>query len=310
MEHVIAIDATMHIIPVDGVRDAFPSVRVKQFDPEERLEEPQVLITANRWWDDAYLDALEDGDWVITLGAGYDRFPLDRFAEAGIQFSTSRGVNAAQVADHGMAMVLSVMRNLPTYYAQQQKATWDIDHRGMTHGDGTVCTILGLGHIGEELAIRTRAFGMDVRGVKRDVDAYDGVVNALFPPEQLGDALDGADILFVVVPHTEETEEMVSTPAFERLDDDAIVVNIGRGPVVDTGALHTALDNDVIATACLDVTDPEPLPADHPLWDRDDVLITPHCAGVTDGYATQFLEYFKAQFDAWTNGREIRNRVV
>lgn len=90
----------------------------------------------------------------------------------------------------------------------------------------------------------------------------------------------------------------------------SISVNIGRGPVLDTDGLLRALDAGDIGTACLDVTDPEPLPEDHPLWDRDDVLMTPHCAGVTDGYTEQFLNFFEEQFRAWTSGRTIRNRVV
>jgi D-2-hydroxyacid dehydrogenase (NADP+) len=103
---------------------------------------------------------------------------------------------------------------------------------------------------------------------------------------------------------------MIGADEFAAASDDAVVVNVSRGPVLDADALLEALSADGLRAAGLDVTDPEPLPPDSPLWDRRDVLITPHCAGYSDKYPERFLDRFVAQYDRWTGDGELRDRIV
>ncbi len=243
MEHVIALDATMGIIPREDVDARFPDVPVVLSDEvDDALTDARIVfVTANRFWDDAYFELLGEGDWVTTIGAGYDAFPIEAFEGRGITFTNSRGLNAPQVAEHAVAMALATTRNLRSYHEQQREHSWEIQPQGMTHLDEKPCAILGLGHIGEEVAIRAKGLGMSVHGVKRDV-AYDGVADAVSPPSDLESALRDAFLCVIALPHTPDTEGMVGERELGWLDEDAIVVNVGRGPVVETEAVVSALE--------------------------------------------------------------------
>lgn len=274
------------------------------------VDGPAALLTANRHWDDAYLDALDAGDWVATIGVGHENFPVDALAELGVAFTNAPGVSAEQIAEHVFGMTFAFTRRLLTYHEQQREREWTTRYGGMTDIAGDACCVVGLGGIGEAVAERARAFGMTVRGVKRTVAGYEGPADRVYPPGNLHAALDGARLVVVAVPLTDETAGMVGARELALAADDAILVNVARGPVVDADALLAALEDDVVRAAGLDVTDPEPLPAGSPLWDRSDVLVTPHCAGASDKYLDRFLDRFVPQYDRWVAGDPLEDRVV
>jgi D-2-hydroxyacid dehydrogenase (NADP+) len=151
---------------------------------------------------------------------------------------------------------------------------------------------------------------MTVHGVKRTIEAYDGAADAVYRSDSLHEALDGARLCVLAVPLTPATEGLVGRDELETLADDAIVVNVARGPVLENDSLIAALDNGDIRAACLDVTDPEPLPEEHPLWSRDDVFITPHSAGLSEKYHERYPPLFREQYDRWCSGEQLRYRVV
>lgn len=310
----IVVDPNLATVPPDEVRKAFPDRDIRSPDDIvaalSETDGPTVLVSSNAIWTDAYLDGLSSGDWVTTIGVGYTNFPLQAFSEAGVVFTNCPGISAEQVAEHVFATALSFTRQLWSYRRQQAAHVWQKQRGGMTDLSNDVCCILGLGGIGEAVAERATAFGMSVRGVRRTIEEYDGSADAVYRPEDLTDALSGARLLVIAVPLTEDTRGVIDRTQLDALSDDAIVVNVARGPVLVTEALRSALDDDALRAACLDVTDPEPLPEGHPLWGRDDVLITPHCAGMSEKYPERFLTRFREQFERWRGGETLRHRVV
>ena len=276
----------------------------------ERLAGADVFVCSNKAWDDGYLAGLAEGDWVQTIGAGYDAYPVGRFEELGIHLTNAPGIHGPAAAEHTFALALAFTRDLRTYLRQQRAREWD-RHTGAELADRRL-TVLGLGAIGEAIAERGRAFGMEVRGVKRDPSTYDGCLSpgAVFAAESLPDLLPDTNLLVVIVPLTESTRGLVDAEVLAALPDSAVLVNIARGPVVDTDDLLAALDREAIAGAGIDVFDEEPLPPDSPLWDREDVLVTPHVAGVSDRYPERFVDLFLVTYDGWRDDGRLDHRVV
>jgi phosphoglycerate dehydrogenase-like enzyme len=279
-------------------------------DIAELVQRAGVFVCSNKTWDDAYLARLAEGDWVQTVGAGYDAYPIDRFEERGIRLTNASGIHGPAAGEHTFALALAFSRGLRTYVSQQHEHKWD-RHTG-SELTGRRLTVLGLGAIGEAIAERGQAFGMDVRGVKQDPSTYDGCLPAaaVFADESLPNLLPDTDLLVVVIPLMPATRGLVDAEVLAALPNDAILVNIARGSVVDTDDLLAALDRGEIAGAGLDVFDEEPLPPDSPLWDHDDVIVTPHVAGVSDRYPERFVDLFLSTYDGWREDGRLDHRVV
>jgi phosphoglycerate dehydrogenase-like enzyme len=154
----------------------------------------------------------------------------------------------------------------------------DLSHRHLSD-----CTmgIVGVGEIGREIARRAKAFGMTVCGVDPVCRDVPGIIPQVWPTEKLDELLAASDFVVIAAPHTPETHKLFRRPQFERMRKGAVLINIGRGAIVDLADLTAALDEKLIAGAALDVFETEPLPADHPLWGMENVFITPHIAGTS-----------------------------
>lgn len=185
------------------------------------------------------------------------------------------------VATHTMALVLALARGLPRYVREQARSTWapDWDPGSVIAMAESTALIVGVGAIGKEVGRMLAAFGTRVVGVDaRQTGPVDGFAEVL-PAENLDAELGKADLVVITVPHTPETEGMFNAERLAKFRTGACLVNIGRGPTLHLDALNDALAAGRLAAAALDVFETEPLPADHPLWTREDVLITPHVAG-------------------------------
>lgn len=260
-------------------------------------------------WRSTYLDALSAGDWVTATGAGYDAYPVEELSNRNITFTNTPGIHGEAMSEHVFGIAFSFSRRLLQYRKQQDAKCWNRLVEDLTDFAGDVCCVIGLGNVGEPIAERARSFGMQVRGVKRDVSNYSGAAQDLFPPADLQTALDGARLVVVAVPLTPETRDMIDRGTLESVANDAVIVNVARGGVVNEQDILWAIDNKEILAAGLDVFETEPLPEESPLWDRDNVLITPHCAATSDKYVDRFLNVFFDQYDRWLNGQPLENRV-
>ena len=277
------------------------------------LPDADAFVVNPTDWTDEYLDGLRPGTWVQATSTGYSAFPLDAFEAREIVFTNATGNYGAPVADHAFALLLALSRRVPACLDQQRDRRWDrAVGDTLVSLEGRTLTVVGLGDVGESIVRRGLGFGMDVYGTKRDPTAYDGRLpdERVLPADGLDEVLPETAARVLAGPLTDDTRGLVDADALAALPDSALLVNVARGPVVDEDALVATLDAGELAGAGLDVFDEEPLPESSPLWDRDDVVVTPHVAGRSQSFVRRFVELFLDNYDRRTAGEAYRNRIV
>ena len=235
---------------------------------------------------------------IQLLSAGVDHWlPV---VPDGVLLCNARGVHGASTAELGIAGLLAILRRIPEFVAGQQAHAWR-----RLEGDGLVgrrVLVVGAGDIGERVAGVVRLLDGQVTVVARTARA--GVHGFADLPGLLPDH----DVVVLAVPLTDETRHLVDAAFLAALPDGAVVVNVARGPVIDTDALLAELTARRLH-AFLDVTDPEPLPADHPLWDAPNLLLTPHVGGGTAGWTGRAYRLAGEQIRRFLAGEELVNQV-
>ena len=236
-----------------------------------------------------FLAKAENLVWVQAMSAGVDRFstlePLMKNER--IVLTNQRGAHGPAIADHAMALLLSLTRDLRFHAANQEKKVWGRGASELTPIalNGRTMLVVGLGGIGSEIAKRAKAFGMTVWATRRSEAPKPDFVDRVELSPALLSMLPQADVVVIAAPLTPETQGMFNKEAFAAMKKGAFFVNVSRGAIVVQEELIAALQSGKLAGACLDVTDPEPLPASSPLWGMRNVVITPHMAA--DGEVTE-----------------------
>jgi len=239
-----------------------------------------------------------------ALGAtGLDDAVLERVA-----FTTSAGVHARPLAEFALMGLLSGFQRVPALRADQASHRWGERGPFPVSLRGARILILGLGHLGRELAGLLRALGAHVTGTSR-TERHSSHADAVVHPDRLAEAAARADALVVTLPGTELTRHMVSREVLEALPSGTVVVNIGRGTVIDEAALTELLASRHLGFAALDVFEQEPLPSNSGLWDLDNVLVSPHCATMNRDEDRLIAELLVDNARRLLNGEELRNRV-
>lgn len=222
------------------------------------------------------------------------------FVPPGVTLATARGAHDATVAEWILSVILAQEHDVPRFVRAQQQQKWDFHLTGELTGKTVL--ILGYGSIGEAVARRLDGFGVNLVPVARhQKPGVNGV-------DELPDLLPEADIVILLVPVTPATERMVDKNFLARLHDGALVVNAARGAIVDTAALLAELQQGRLRAA-LDVTDPEPLPPGHPLWEAPGLLLTPHVAGAGGQPLARSMAVAKAQLARYAAGEPLQNLV-
>ena len=211
--------------------------------------------------------------WVSTIYAGLDAFPLDLLRDRGITVTNGSGINAVAVAEYAVMGVLVAAKRLDEVVRAHDRREWPKDAPGKVELDGTAALVIGYGTIGRLIGDRLAALGVDVTGVTRS--GRDGTLT----PDAWRARLGEFDWIVLAAPSTDETQALIGADELAAMRDTAWLVNIARGDMVDQEALVAALHERRIAGAFLDPTDPEPLPADHPLWSAPNTLVTMHLSG-------------------------------
>ncbi|MGO2048326.1 MAG: NAD(P)-dependent oxidoreductase [Brachybacterium tyrofermentans] len=254
------------------------------------------------------VENLGDLRLVQSLSAGIDGILAAGFRED-VVIAAGAGLHSRTVSEHALALLLSLLRRLPEAREAQQRHEWSTEIGGLQplHPEGRVTTLIGarvliwgFGEIGQTLAPMLTALGAEVRGAARSAGTRSGY-EVIAEADVLG-ALPEVDVLIDILPASEETAGAVGREAFAALPDHAIFVNVGRGATVDQTALREALEAGTLGSAGIDVTDPEPLPAEDPLWDSPRLLITPHGAG---GRPVGADERISTNVQALADGGEI-----
>ncbi|KAI2631077.1 hypothetical protein GGR54DRAFT_585386 [Hypoxylon sp. NC1633] len=273
---------------------------------------------------------------LIQLQSAGANFVLDNplFTDTDIAFCTANGVAGPQIAEWIICNFLAFQHHIPRFLENAKEHKWEHNWNDANTQDAVHqrVGILGYGSIGRQVARVATALGMEVYAYtnrprptpesRRD-DGYvvpglgdpEGVLPSKWfsgtDPEEVSEFLSaGLDLLVLAVPLTPQTQGMIAAPQFEILKGKkTFVVNIARGPVINTGDLITALNDGLIRGAALDVTDPEPLPKEHPLWDAKNVIITPHISGASTSYVERLLDILKINLERLSEGRGFLNRV-
>jgi phosphoglycerate dehydrogenase-like enzyme len=217
--------------------------------------------------------------WIQLLSAGYDAVARHG-VPPGVIVTNAGDAYAPSVATQAMALLLGAQRQFPILLADQKRHAWDeggARGRCATPFDSTI-VVLGFGHIGSEIGRLLRAFGAHVVAMTRSAKPHEHADESL-PITQLRTVLPRADAVVIALAASPETRHLIGGPEFALMKRSAVIVNIARGYIIDSAALAVALREATIAGAGLDVTEPEPLPADHPLWDAPNLIIAPHMAG-------------------------------
>ena len=251
--------------------------------------------------------------WVQAKSAGVDRYLKDGspIKTGDIVLTNQRAIHGPAIAEHAMAMLLSLTRNLHYYRDKQQEEEWARGARDLTHIalQGKTMLVVGLGGIGSEIAERGHAFGMRVIGTRRSDKPSADYIEKVGKPADLLKMLPEADVVALAVPLTEETKGLIDAEAFKAMKQGSYLINIARGPVVDTDALLSALKSKKLAGAGLDVTDPEPLTKGHALWSAPNVVITPHMASRSKVTDTRRAAIYRENLRRFASGEPLLNVV-
>lgn len=218
--------------------------------------------------------------YIQLTSAGFDRVPMDYVQTYGIAIHNARGVYSIPMAEFAISGVLQLYKQSKFFYDNQKKSVWE-KYRGILELYGKTVCVLGCGSVGTECAKRFQAFGCKVFGVDlypREDNAYE----KMYALAKLDEALLQADVVVLTLPLTETTRYMMNEQRFGKMKDKSVFVNIARGAVVDEQALLKALDNKLLG-AVLDVFEEEPLLPNNPLWQKENVIITPHNSFIGDG---------------------------
>ena len=247
--------------------------------------------------------------WVQASSAGMDRHMYPAMRESDVILTNAAGLYAKHVADQAFALLLGLARGIHDSVRNQDKHQWGRGKSPMIEIDGFKIGIVGMGGIGMEMAKRAKGFDMHVTAV----DAYrtdkPNNVDELLPMDQLSNMMSQVDVVMIACPLTEETRGLINKENLSVMQPTAFFINVARGPIVNEPDLIEILRAGTIASVGLDVTEIEPLPADSPLWDFDNVIISPHSAGGSQHRMRRITEFFLDNLERYLKGEELRNVV-
>ena len=295
---------------VPQLTDAFETVALPQ-DADEaerlrRIEDAEVIIGEPSL---AELSAAKQLKWVQMTWAGADRYLHGGFPKD-VLLTTASGAFGETIAEHALAMLFSLCRRLPAY---QKAGKWQ-DLGAEKRIAGSTALVYGCGNLGSEIARRLQAMGGHTVGVCRAARQPRAHFEALTTLHCAEVFLPEADFVICALPSNEETDGYFDAERLSQCKDDAVLINVGRGGLIDLDALTALLQDGKFFGVGLDVTEPEPLPPEHPLWTMPNVIITPHVAGVSFGHLPETEEKIWAicreNLQNYLDGKPLRNLVT
>ena len=278
-----------------------------------RAADVDVLVVSGLWRNEL-IAAMPKLRFIQSVSAGTDQFDKAALSAAGIRLASAQGVNERAVAEHAMALILALTRQIHHARDNQRARHWRpmIGDRPARESElgGKTLVIVGLGRIGLRLAALGTAFGLRIIGVRRQPEPHPDI-EAIVRPDQLHEVLGQADIVALTCPLTPETQGLIDAAALAAMKPTAVLINVARGKVVDEAALLDALSQGRIAGAGLDCFHDEPLPEASPFWSLPQVVITPHSAGETQAYESNVVDLLLDNLGRLGRGETtLRNGIV
>ena len=293
------------------LKEAYPDLTVIiQEDPSKVAEDlHDIDLLVGRGAHAKRLLGCPNLRWIQTLTAGADAVPFDALEERMIVLTNGSGIHAPNIAEHMLGQMLCFARGFHILLRHQQNHHWTTAHTSFELNGQTLC-VIGLGDIGQALGERAAALGMRVTGVRRrpELAVPDGI-SAVTTFDDMDALLAEADHIAVCLPLTPSTENILNAERIAKLKRGVYIYNTGRGEIIDQDALIEALNSGQVGGAGLDVTTPEPLPADSPLWDMENVLITSHTSGRSPARMDRFMDILIDNIRRYRADEPLRNVV-
>ena len=296
-------------------RTGLAHFEVRTFEELERQAPEADVLVVSGLWRNTLLATGAKLRFVQSFSAGTDQYDKALFRKYGVRLANAQGANERAVAEHAIALILTLTRQLHLARDNQRSRQWRgmIGDRALREQElgGKTLVIVGLGRIGMRLAALARAFDMRVIGVRRTARPEPGVADQVVARADLAQALAEADVAALTCPLTAETEGLIGVAALNALKPGALLINVARGKVVDQAALIVALADGRVRAAALDCFPEEPLPPESPFWALPNVLVTPHTAGETGLYETNVVDILMDNIERLLRGETtLRNEVV
>ncbi|MBI1895893.1 MAG: D-2-hydroxyacid dehydrogenase [Acidobacteria bacterium] len=247
--------------------------------------------------------------WVQIYSAGVERYRFPEFINSNVTLTNCKIIQGPEIADHALALLLGLTRNLDNIIPEMKTGEWSKGRHRLIELNGKTAVVVGFGGIGSQIGQRAKAFGMRVIAVDPKDLSFGPQFDRAVKPDRLDTVLPEADVVFVSAPQTPETTAMFDERRFGLMKKGAYFVIVSRGPIYNTDALMKALDSKHLSGAGLDVTNPEPLPKDHPLWRMENVIITPHVATVSDRVQERRMSLLKENIERFAKGEALINVV-
>jgi phosphoglycerate dehydrogenase-like enzyme len=251
--------------------------------------------------------------WVQVMSAGVEtvlhRSGGNDLRDSNIVLTNNQIVQGPEIADHAMAMLLTLSRGINKFIAHKQQELWQPRPYEGIELNGRTALVIGVGGIGTQIAIRAHAFGMEVIGVDPEDVPMTPFVKRVVRPDQIDEVLPLADVVFVSAPHTEKSHKMLGPKQFSAMKQGAYFIAVSRGGLYDLNSLVQALDSKRLSGAGVDVTDPEPLPKGHALWKFDNAIVTPHIAGRSDKDRARMVGTIRENIQRFVAGKPLINVV-
>jgi phosphoglycerate dehydrogenase-like enzyme len=246
--------------------------------------------------------------WVHSRSAGIDGVLFPELVESDVLLTNGTGVFSRSLGEFALAAILYFAKDLHRMLRNQKAAHWE--QFDVEEIAGRTVGIVGYGDIGRAVAKHVRSMDMKVLALKRHPpESADALIDGFYRPGQLNQMLGECDYLVVAAPLTSETHHMLSDAQMAAMKPSAVLINIGRGPVVDQAALVRALTANQLRGAALDVFEREPIPVGDPIWKLENVLVSPHCADHTKDWLNNAMSFFLKQYDRFSSGQALENIV-
>ena len=247
--------------------------------------------------------------WIHSRSAGLEQMLFPELVASNVMVTNGSGVFSPSLGEFALAAILYFAKDLRRMIRNQMSGVWE--QFEVTMVSGQTLGIVGYGSIGRAVAARACALGMHVLGLRRgsQTSTEDSLIDKVYGSEELLEMLPRCDYVVVTVPLTEQTRGLIGDTEFAVMKKNAVVVNIGRGPTVEEGAMIKALSQRRIRGAALDVFDQEPLPQGHPFYSLENVLLSPHCADHTPDWVDNAMRFFLEQLERFRRGETLLNVV-
>ncbi|QCC59536.1 D-2-hydroxyacid dehydrogenase [Natrinema thermotolerans] len=295
----------------ERLRERLPdhTVALARTPKEERELIPQARVVTGISIDEALLERADRLELFACTFAGTDHVPMDALADRGVTVTNAGGIHAPGIAEQTIGNMLVFARRLHEGWRRKENGEWR-HFQSQEFTDSTV-TVVGLGSIGQAVVQRLEGFEVETIGIRYTPEKGGPTDEVLgFDEDDVHEAFARSDYVVLACPLNDLTRGLVGEAELATLPPNAVIVNAARGGIVDTDALLSALQSEGIRGAALDVTDPEPLPADHPLWDLENCLITPHTGGHTPKHWDRLADIVAGNLAALDAGGEIENAVL